>query len=134
MNTKIEKRKAYLQEYLARYRDTHHEVYVTLSNKDYEVIKKISEKQGMKISTFFRKAAMEQARHLYLFPKEIEEEIKQAVRNMRAIGNNINQIAKYCNDQGYSSPNSLEVVFNFLRKLEEEVKGLRIKISKKSII
>jgi hypothetical protein len=53
-----------------------------------------------------------------------------AVRNMRAIGNNINQIAKYCNIECYSSPDNLEVVFNFLRKMEDEVKALRLKISK----
>jgi hypothetical protein len=74
MNTKTQKRKEYMQVYLAKYRDSHHEIKLTFSNKDYFVIQKIAEKQGIRTSTFIRKATMEQARHLYLFPKEIEEE------------------------------------------------------------
>jgi hypothetical protein len=74
---------------------------------------------------------MEQSKNLYLFPKDLEIEIKSAVRNMRGIGNNINQIAKYCNEQRYSSPDSLETIFNFLRKIEDEIKGLKMKISPK---
>jgi vacuolar-type H+-ATPase subunit C/Vma6 len=131
MEDKILKRKQYMEAYLAKYRDTHHDIKITFSNTDYEVIRKIAEKQGIRTATFMRKAIMEQARHLYLFPKEIEEEIKLAVRNMRGIGNNINQIAKYCNEQGYSSPDSLEIVFNFLKKLEDEVKNLKQTITEK---
>jgi DNA-binding transcriptional MerR regulator len=131
MNEKQEKRRKYMQEYLARYRDTHHEIKVTLSNEDYTVIKKIAEKQGVNTSAYIRKATMEQSKHLYLFPKDLEIEIKSAVRNMRGIGNNINQIARYCNEQGFSSPESLETIFNFLRKIEEEIRNLKLKINRK---
>jgi 16S rRNA U516 pseudouridylate synthase RsuA-like enzyme len=131
MNEKQEKRRKYMQEYLAEYRKHNHEIKITLSNADYAVIKRIAEKQGTKTSSFIRMATMEQSKHLYLFPKDLEIEIKGAIRNMRGIGNNINQIAKYCNEQHYSSPESLETIFNLLRKLEEEIKGLKLKIDKK---
>jgi vacuolar-type H+-ATPase subunit C/Vma6 len=131
MNTKIEKRKKYMQEYFAKYRESHHESYVTFTNRDYAIIEKIAEKQGMKMATFIKKATLEQARHLYLFPRDIEEQIKLAVRNMRAIGNNINQIARYSNEQGYSSPDSLESVFSFLRKMENEITNLKLSIISK---
>jgi hypothetical protein len=119
MSEKKEQRKKYMQDYLARYRESHHEIKVTLSNEDYAVIKRIAGKQGMKIGAYIRKAIMEQSKNLYLFPKDIEEQIKTAVRNMRGIGSNINQIARYCNEQGYSTPDSLEIVFNLLRKIED---------------
>jgi hypothetical protein len=131
MSEKQEKRKMYMQEYLARYRNNHHEIKITFSNADYATIKRIAEKQGMKTAVYIRNAIHEQTKHLYLFPLDIEEQIKQAVRNMRGIGNNINQIARYCNEQRYSSPDSLEAIFNFLRKIEEEIKGLKLKISPK---
>ena len=131
MNDKIQNRKEYMLAYKAKYRATHHEILLAFSNIDYEVIKKIAEKQGVRTATFIRQATMEQARHLYLFPQEIEEEIKIAVRNFRAIGNNINQIAKYCNENRYSSPDNLEVVFNFLRKMEDEMNKLKLSIIKK---
>ena len=128
---KQEKRKGYMQEYLARYRENHHEIKITLSNQDYVVIKRIAEKQGTRVSAYIRQATMEQSRHLYLFPKDLEIEIKSAVRNMRSIGNNINQIARYCNEEQYSSPDSLETVFNFLRNIENEINNLKLKISPK---
>ncbi|GHU27213.1 hypothetical protein AGMMS50256_06580 [Betaproteobacteria bacterium] len=127
-----EKRKQYMQDYLAKYRENHHEVKITFNNKDFVVIKNIAQKQGMKVATFIRKATHEQARNLYLFPKELEEQIKGAVRNMRGIGNNINQIAKYCNEQGYSSPDTLETVFNFLKQIERDITNLKVIIQDKT--
>jgi hypothetical protein len=131
MNEKQERRKKYMQMYLARYREKHHEIKITLSNEDYAVIKRIAEKQGTRTSAYIRKAVMEQSRHLYLFPKDLEIEIKSAIRNMRAIGNNINQIARYCNEQKYSSLDSFETVFNLLRKIEDEIRNLKLKINRK---
>lgn len=120
-----------MQDYLAKYRQNHREIKITLSNEDYAVIKRIAEKQGTKTSAYIRQATMEQSKHLYLFPKDLEIEIKTAVRNIRGIGNNINQIAKYCNEQRYSSPNTLETIFNFLKNIEGEIKNLKLKISAK---
>jgi len=131
MNEKQEKRRQYMQEYLARYRERNHEIKITLSNKDYAVIKRIAEKQGTKTSAYIRQATMEQSRNLYLFPKDLEIDIKAAVRNIRGIGNNINQIAKYCNEQRYSSPGTFDTIFNFLRKIEEEIKNLKLRIQAK---
>jgi hypothetical protein len=131
MNEKQEKRRQYMRVYLARYRAKHHEIKITLSDKDFVVVKRIAEKQGMKTSAYIRNATMEQSKNLYLFPKDLEMEIKSAVRNLRGIGNNINQIARYCNEQEFSSPDSLATVFNFLRKIEEEIKSLKLKISPK---
>ncbi|MDR0614853.1 MAG: MobC family plasmid mobilization relaxosome protein [Lactobacillales bacterium] len=132
MNEKQEQRKKYMQNYIAKYRETHREIKITFPKKDFTVIKKIAEKQGMKIATYIRQATHEQSRNLYLFPKELEEQIKIAVRNMRSIGNNINQIAKYCNEEYYSSPDNLETVFNFLRKIENEIKNIKLVVKEKT--
>jgi len=128
MNEKQEKRKAYMQEYLAEYRKKTREIKITLSNKDYELIKRIAEKQGLKTSAYIRIAAMEQSKNLYLFPKDIEEQITLAVRNMRGIGNNINQIARYCNEQKFSCTDYLENGFNLIKIIEKEIKNLRLPI------
>jgi predicted DNA binding CopG/RHH family protein len=52
MSEKQENRKRYMQEYLANYRESHHEIKITFSNADYVVIKRIAEKQGVKTSTY----------------------------------------------------------------------------------
>ena len=100
---------------------------ITFSNSEHAIIEKIAEKQGLNVASFIRYATLSQAKNLYLFPKDMEDEIKKAVRNMRAIGNNINQIAKYCNEEGYASRDSMEIVFKFLYDLEKEIKALKEK-------
>lgn len=118
-------------DYFAQYYKNNKRVKITFSNADHAVIEKIAEKQGLTIASFIRYATLTQARNLYLFPKEIEDEIKKAVRNMRGIGNNINQVAKYCNEQGYASPDSMEVIFKYLYELEKELKSLKENLAAK---
>lgn len=119
-------------EYREDYNKKNKVVKITFKNSDYEVIEKIADKQGLAIASFIRLATIEQAKNLYLFPKDIEDEIKKAVHNMRGIGNNINQIAKYANEQNYTSPESMEVIFNYLLRLEEEVHSVKKIITQKS--
>jgi 23S rRNA maturation mini-RNase III len=131
MNEKQDKRKEYMQAYLAHYRTSHREIKITFSNPDYAAIQRIAEKQGMKTAAYIRKVVHEQSKNLYLFPKDLEEQIQAAVRNIRGIGNNINQIARYCHGQKYSSSDTLEVIFNFLKKIEDEIKSLKLTITDK---
>lgn len=119
------------QEYEAEYMKNNKRVRITFSNSDYNIIEKIATKQGLTPASFIRYATISQAKNLYLFPKELEDEIKHAVRNMRGIGNNINQIAKYANEQGYTSPASMEAIFNYLLNLEKEIKSLKNTLEKK---
>lgn len=111
--------------YFAKYNEETTQVRITFSNPDFAVIEKIAAKQGLQVASFIRYATMAQTKNLYLLPKEIEDQIKLAVRNMRSIGNNINQIAKYCNEQGYASRDSMEVIFNYLLNLEKEIKSIK---------
>lgn len=120
-------RKDYFAEYLTKNR----QIRITFSNADYEVIESIAKKQGLTIASFVRYATMEQAKNLYLFPKDLEDQIKLAVRNMRGIGNNINQIAKYLNKEGYASRDSMENIFNYLQHLENEIKSVKEIVSKR---
>lgn len=114
------------KEYFAEYQKNNKHVRLTFSNTDYEVLDRISLKQGLTLASFIRYAALAQARNIFLFPKEVEDQIKLAVRNMRGIGNNINQIAKYANEQGYASSNSIEVILNHLHTLEKEIEKLKL--------
>jgi len=111
--------------YFAKYNDENPQVRITFRNSDFEVIEKIAEKQGLQVASFIRYATLSQAKNLYLFPKELEDQIKLAVRNMRSIGNNINQIAKYANQEQYASRDTMETIFNYLLSLEKEIKSIK---------
>ena len=119
------------KDYFARYLENNKQIRITFSNSEYEILNNIATKEGLTVSSFIRYATMSQAKNLYLFPKELEEQVKLAVRNMRGIGNNINQIAKYANEQGYASQDSMEVIFNYLLNLENEIKSLKQIISER---
>lgn len=124
--TEGEDRKEYQRQYHKAYNQKKKAVKVYFDPKDYKAILKIATKQQKKLASFIREAVFAQARHVYLFPTSIEDEIKSGIRNMRGIGNNINQIAKHANEQGYISPESMEQVFQYLKKLEDEIKNLKI--------
>lgn len=113
------------KEYFADYLKNNKQVRITFSNSEHAIIEDIATKQGLTVASFIRYATLTQAKNLYLFPKEIEDEVKNAIRNMRGIGNNINQVAKYCNEQGYATPDSMEVIFKYLYELEKEIKSLK---------
>jgi len=128
-NTRDFHEKQNRQEYEAEYLKNNKRVRITFSNADYAIIERIATKQGLSVASFIRHATIEQARNLYLFPKDLEEEIKAAVRNMRGIGNNINQIAKYVNEKRLVSPETLESIFNYLLEQEKEIKKIKEIIS-----
>jgi|GEM_PF-2468769 len=118
------------KEYFAEYQKKNKHVKLTFSNADYEVVEKIATQQGLTLASFIRYATLAQAKNIFLFPKEVEEEIKKAVRNMRGIGTNINQIAKYANEQRFLSDDSVNVILNHLMNLEKELTSLKNIIDK----
>ncbi|MDL2268615.1 MobC family plasmid mobilization relaxosome protein [Desulfosarcina sp. OttesenSCG-928-G17] len=125
------RKKADRKKYFVEYAKKNRQIRITFSNADYEIIDAIAKKQGLQIASFVRYATMTQAKNLYLFPKNLEEQIKLAVRNMRGIGNNINQVAKYANKEGYASRDSMETIFNYLYHLEKEIKSMKEIVSKR---
>ena len=122
-----EDRKEYQRQYHKAYKQKKKAVKVYFDPKDYNAVLKIAAKEKKKLAAFIREAVFAQAKHVYLFPSSVEDEIKSGVRNMRAIGNNINQIARHANEQGYISLESMEQMFQYLKKLEDEIKSLKIK-------
>ena len=122
-------RTEYQRQYHQAYKQKKKAVKVYFDPKDYNAILKISAKQGKKLAAFIRESVFAQARHVYLFPSSVEDEIKSCIRNMRGIGNNINQISKHANEQGYLPPESLEQVLQYLKKLEDEVRNLKTKVN-----
>ena len=114
-------------EYEAEYYQTNKRVRLTFPNSDYAIIEEIATKQGLSVASFIRLATISQAKNLYLFPKELEDKMKETVFNIRKIGNNINQIAKYSNEQRHTNPEMIESLLVYLKDLEEEIKGISLK-------
>lgn len=124
----MEKGEKNINGYYEEYFKTHKQVRVTFTNVEHGILEEVATKQGLTVAQFIRVATNEQARNLYLFPREIEEKLLKVVMNFKAIGNNINQIAKYTNEQRFSSPDTIQVLLNHLLNLENEVKATKLVI------
>ena len=114
-------------EYFAEYNKNNEQVRITFPNSDYTIIEEIATKQGLSVASFIRLATISQAKNLHLFPKELEDKMKETVFNIRKIGNNINQIAKYSNEQRHTNPEMIESLLVYLKDLEEEIKSISLK-------
>lgn len=112
------KNKEYMTKYKSEYYKNNIQINFTLPISDYTIVKKIIDKEGKKISTFARESLLAQTKNIFLFPKEIIEEQKQKTRILRGVANNINQIAKHSNEQGFTTQELVNSLLNYVKKLE----------------
>ncbi len=110
-----EKRKKYLQEYQEKTK----RVSITLTNSEYQLLEKESKKLGVKPTTFLKQNFLNSLENKKDISIDDKERLKEFVRVVRGIGNNINQMAKHSNIF-YSILNKNKV-FKNLEKLEKEV-------------
>ncbi len=110
-----EKRKKYLKEYSKRVK----RVSVTLTLKEYKILEREAKKHDLKPTTFLKKAFFSCLENKKLLSKVQEDELKEFVKIVRSIGNNINQMAKHSNI--FRSILNRNRVLNQLEKLEKEV-------------
>ncbi|KPA16086.1 Bacterial mobilization domain protein [Candidatus Magnetomorum sp. HK-1] len=91
-------------------------VNLSLNDKEKELFSRQALKRGEKVSPFIKNLAIAQLKkqNKYIPTDDENQSIKELVRNLRAIGNNINQIAHVANVQQKSS------MINFI-KLRKKV-------------
>jgi len=86
-------RKEYLKEYSKRVK----RVSVTLTLKEYKILEREAKKYGLKPTTFLKEAFFKCLDDEKFLSKTQEDELKNFVRAIRGIANNINQMAKHSN-------------------------------------
>ncbi len=110
-----EKRKKYLKEYSKKVK----RVSVTLTLKEYKILEREAKKYNLRPTTFLKKAFFSCLENKKLLTKVQEDELKEFVRIIRSIGNNINQMAKHSNI--FRAVLNRNRVFKQLEELEREV-------------
>ena len=95
-------------------------ILVRLTKQEKQIILKKSQACGMKMEPFIRKVVLGQ---------EVKErppnEYVQLIREVNAIGNNINQIAHIANAEQHISKDKIELVLQLQNELIQLVRGLR---------
>ena len=94
--------------------------------EDYETIKKAAERKGFRLRTFCRKAVLEAAGKSFRLPSstELAQAYRELAYQISKIGNNLNQIAKWANQNRALDRDwleRLELIDHRLQKLLERL-------------
>ena len=95
-------------------------VLVRLTKKEKQALQKKAKASSMKMEPFIRKLIM--GVEIKARPPN---EYVQLIREVNAIGNNINQIAHIANAEGRISDNKISEVKKYLSDIMQLVRGLR---------
>ncbi len=94
-------------------------ISVRLNDKEYEHLKKQVRLSGYPMEPFIRTLIM----GMILKPRP-PDEYRELLRELSAIGNNVNQIARAANAKGYASREDVEQITEMQKQLWLKVKNL----------
>lgn len=93
-------------------------VIVRLTEKEKRHLQRQAANAGLKIEPFIRKLIM----GVEIRPRP-PDNILQLIREINAVGNNINQIARKVNTENFVSQDQLDELFRLLGEIYREVKN-----------
>lgn len=117
-------RKAYLKEKKRVFRKTHRTVSLSFPRAEAKELEALAEQYKMRLAPFLKSCIRAYTQQQYLPPNP--EKLQQLELLLRAIGNNINQIAKRCNSGHISPQRATEQSYVLLQSLDNRLtKALR---------
>lgn len=113
------RRKLYLKNYHREYSKRNHRKSIFLNTKEVRFLEKEAKKHKKRFSNFLKEIILNYChqRHRYIVPDE--EQLQEVCLEIRRIGNNINQIARYTNHFRALSLFDAQKVRKDLKELEE---------------
>jgi len=118
-NNKPEKRKKYLKKYLKEYFKDKKRKELIFTKREYSFLKKMAKHHKQKVGSFAKDCIFYYLEKKYIVPdNDILNELQIGIR---AIGNNINQIAKHANTTRTFGVFNASRINNELEKLEGEI-------------
>lgn len=88
------------------------QLHIRLSEADDRHLREQVERSGLSTSTFIRKLIWSEK-----IPQRIPEQMPALLRELSAIGNNINQIAKIANSSGRVYPEDIQEIEDMFSRL-----------------
>lgn len=111
-------RKTYQKTYKENYKKRHKSVNVTLTLAEYKLLKELAKQQQTKPTTLLKELAFAQMDKQVVYPTELLNLLQEHNRQVRAIGNNLNQLAHSAN---IFTEVDKKTVFNHLRQLHLQI-------------
>ena len=118
MPTKTE-RTEYFKKYHENRKNEVKHIKLTFSIEEYNLLKKIAEREGLKTTTLIKKMALTQIGKTFYNKAEIQAKLDEFIFLVRNIANNINQIARHSNT--IKQVIEENKVLSFLQDLEKRV-------------
>ncbi len=118
-NAKREHRRLYQKDYQAKRRKARPRIGVSLSAPERQQLSKDARRHGMKLPHFIRMAALAYTGKKYILPDDTTARALEI--ELRRIGNNINQVARRCNEKKTAEALDIEEANNLLIGLEDAV-------------
>jgi hypothetical protein len=110
--------RAYMREV---YRPARRRVDVTLTPAQYADLEQAAHAAGRKVTVFLREAAFAYLERRYLVPTDTEQGLHAVTRQLRAAGNNLNQLAHQANTQRRATAEDLRQARELLNTMEAAV-------------
>jgi hypothetical protein len=121
---KKRKRDAYRNRYMREvYRKAHPRLDVTLSQAQYRHLEQAARQSGRPVTAYLREAAFAYLERRYLVPRDIDESLHALVYQLRAAGNNLNQIAHHANTKRRATADDVRQARKLLVRMETAVTG-----------
>lgn len=105
---KLEFKRNYNKQYQKRYKEKVHRVNVLLKSAEYKELENSAKRHKQKITPHIKRLALAYLHQEFLTPNE--QAIQDLQLEIKAIGRNINQIAKRVNTYGSAHFNKLELL------------------------
>lgn len=113
---KKEKLKTYQKEYRKEYKTKKKRCNLTLTNQEYERMKKLAKRNNLTLPNQVKKLAMATLEEQQDVPAHIQKKLDDIQYELSMMGNNINQLAKHWNTQSLIKQGQIDQDFKPIMK------------------
>lgn len=112
-----------MREYMrTEYAPTKKRVNLTLTLQEHKRLQKAAKKSGRKLAPFIREAVLAALEQRYLVPADTQQQLDDAIIQLRKIGTNINQLAHHANAKQHTTAEDLRLIRQALTRMEHALK------------
>lgn len=116
---KKEYQRVYMREYKKQYNKENKRVKITFKKDEYEAIEKEANKMKKPVATHIKDLLMAYIHSEYILPNDVD--VKEMNRLILAIGNNVNQIARWGNENRFIAADSIKYLYQQLKMIKDKM-------------
>ena len=116
---KVKYKKMYMKAYKQAYNQTHKRVKLTFRNEEYEKVLRQAQKAKKPLAAYIKECFYSYINSEYLTADD--NQVSELGGLLRQIGNNINQVARWANQNRYIQPDNIHYIYNQLKFIQDKI-------------